>query len=114
MNKEVEEINDLVDLMFNFDFEELKKEKSTLELINKQKQEIDKLNKQVQIMERYLELIYDLGYDYDGFNKEEDLKSLIDELCRFASLGRACNTTEYIYGSDGKRYNILHEELKGE
>ena len=84
----------------------------TEQLLAEKDKEIDRLNKQVQIMERYLELIYDLGYDYDGFNKEEDLKSLIDELCRFASLGRACNTTEPIYGNNGKKYNILHEELK--
>ena len=51
----VEEINNLVDLMFNFDFEELKKEKSTLELINKQKQEIDRLNNIINELEKCLE-----------------------------------------------------------
>lgn len=75
---------------------------------------IDSLNEQVQIMEKYFELIVDLGYDYDGFSKEKDLKSLIDELCRLASLGRACNATDCIYENNNKKYNILHEELKGD
>ena len=50
----VGEINDLVDLMFNFDFEELKKEKSTLELINKQKQEIDRLNNIIKLKDDFI------------------------------------------------------------
>lgn len=70
--------------------------------------------RQIEIMEKYFELIIDLGYDYDGFNKEEDLKGLIDELVRYASLGRVCNTTEAIYVNQDKKYNILNEELKGD
>jgi hypothetical protein len=70
----------------------------------------------VKIMEKYFELIIDLGFDYDGFNKADSLKSLIDELVRFAKLGRACNTTEPIYVNNENVYNILHEEIlsKGE
>ena len=79
-----------------------------------QKEEIKKLNEQLKIMEKYLELIYDLGYDYDGLNKVESLKSLIDEMCKYASLGRAYNITEPIYVNDGKKYNIIMEELKGD
>jgi len=84
-----------------------------IETITKEKdKKIEKLNKQVQIMEKYFELIIDLGYDYDGFNNVEDLKGLIDTLCKYASLGRACNTTESIYVNRDKHYNILNEELK--
>ena len=68
--------------------------------------------KQIIIMEKYLELIADLGYDYDGFNSVESLKGLIDELVRLANLGRVCNTTEPIYVNKGKKYNILLEEIE--
>lgn len=74
--------------------------------------EIDRLNNIIKIMEKYFELIVDLGYDYDGLNQEESLKKLIDELCRYASLGRVYNTTEPIYTNENKKYNILNEELK--
>lgn len=73
-------------------------------------------DRSIEIMERYLELIYDLGYDYDGCNDVESLKGLIDEMCRLASLGRACSVTEPIYvDSKGMKTNILGEIiLKGE
>ena len=79
----------------------------------KLQQENDKLNRQIVIMEKYLELIYDLGFDYDGYSANEHLKKLIDELVHCASLGRACNTTEPIFTNMGKHYNILHEEVGG-
>ena len=74
--------------------------------------ENQRLNNIIKIMEKYLELIVDLGYDYDGLNSEDSLKRLIDELCRYASLGRAYNTTEPIFENENKKYNILNEELK--
>lgn len=75
--------------------------------------ENERLKKSIIIMEKYLELIHDLGYDYDGLNYEHDLKGLIDEMVRFASLGRACNIAEEIYvDNKGKPLNILGEELK--
>ena len=77
------------------------------------KNEIERLNNIIEIMEKYFELILNLGYDYDGLNEKESLKNLIDELCRYASLGRAYNTTEIIYVNKDKKYNILGEELKG-
>lgn len=76
------------------------------------KEIVDK-NQQIIIMEKYLELIYDLGFDYDGCGTIEGLKELIDDLVHCASLGRACNTTESIYTNMGKHYNILHEEIEG-
>ena len=77
-------------------------------------EENKKLNNIIVIMEKYFELIVDLGYDYDGLNSIENLKGLIDELVRFASLGRVYNTTEAIYVNEDKKYNILNEELKGD
>ena len=75
------------------------------------------LERQIQIMEKYFELIIDIGCDYDGFNTTESLKSLIDELCRYASLGRVANDTEVIYSTledefgNEEKYNILHEKI---
>lgn len=73
------------------------------------------LQRQIEIMERYFELISDIGYDYDGCNSVESLKALVDELTHLASLGRACNDKEAIY-TDGnnKKLNILLEETKDE
>ena len=76
------------------------------------KEEHKELKKQVIIMEKYLELITDLAFDYDGCNTTESLKGLIDELDRLACLGRACNVTETIYVNNNKAYNILHQELE--
>lgn len=71
-----------------------------------------KLKKQIEIMEKYLELIIDLGFDFDGCNTVESLKGLVEELVHLASLARACNLTETIYENGGKKYNILHEEIE--
>lgn len=70
------------------------------------------LDKEITIMKKYFQMIIDLGYDYDGFNNVKDLKGLIDGLCKYASLGKECNTTEPIYANGNKNYNILGEELK--
>ena len=91
----------------------LEYDKETLkDMVIEKQQEIERLNNIIKIMENYLELIYDLGYDYDGLTEVGDLQDLINELCRYASLGRAYNITETIYENNGKKYNILHKELK--
>lgn len=74
-------------------------------------EEIEKLKRENKIMQEYLELIIDIGYDYDGFSKEEDLKGLIDELVKYATLGKECNTKECIYTNEDKKYNILLEKI---
>ena len=90
-------------------------EKVTKSIIDLQSQ-LKAKEEAIIIMEKYFELIIDLGFDYDGFNKADSLKSLIDELVRFAKLGRACNITEAIYEIENKKFNILHKEIlsKGE
>lgn len=40
----------------------------------------DSLETKLSIILNDVQDIIDLGFDYDGFNKEEDLKGLIDEL----------------------------------
>lgn len=74
----------------------------------------EELTKIIKIMEKYFELIIDLGFDYDGFERKEDLKNLIDELVKLAKLGRVYNTTEVIFMDRNKKYNILNQEILGE
>lgn len=77
-------------------------------------EEIEKLERENKIMKKYLQLIIDLGFDYDGFNESEDLKKLIDELVRYAVLGRDVNDKEVMYVKDlddKGRYNILMEKI---
>lgn len=69
--------------------------------------------KRIIVMKKYFQLIIDLGFDYDGFHKAKDLKGLIDELVRIASLGLICDTNEKMYeDEEGNSYNILLEKLK--
>lgn len=51
--------------------------KENAELVIKQKEVLDKIRKNNA-------RIIDYGFDYDGFNKEEDLKKLIDMLVDYA------------------------------
>lgn len=91
-----------------------KEYKNSQELCNKCFEENKGLKDMVIIMENYFELICNLGYDYDGYNTVEGLKSLIDEMSRLASLGRACDITEPIYESGGQKLNIIGQEVKGD
>lgn len=72
------------------------------------------MNRNELIMQKYFQMIIDLGFDYDGLNSVESLKGLIDELVRLASLGIVCNTTEPIYENNGVKHNILMEEIKND
>ena len=74
-------------------------------------EENEELKQQIIIMEKYFELINNISFDYDGYNNVTGLKGVIDELNRFANLGRACNITEPIYDSDGVKFNILLQKL---
>lgn len=67
-------------------------------------------------MNRYLQLIYDLSIDYDGYENDiEGLRCLVDELRRFARMGITLDdkTPIYVNGHE-KHENILGEELKDE
>ena len=72
------------------------------------------IERENKIMKKYLQIIYDLGYDYDGCNTVEGLKGLIDELCRLAQLGRDIDDKTTIYSNEDKHYNILGEEITNE
>lgn len=41
-----------------------------------------------------MEMIVGLGYDYDGFSNEKELKSLIDELVELAVLAKGLMKSE--------------------
>lgn len=84
--------------------------KSGLE-VKKRDDNIEEKDKVIQIMEKYLELIIDLGFDYDGLNTVESLKALIDEIVKYANLGRAYNITEPIFINGKKKFNILGDEI---
>ena len=85
---------------------------SALKEIENLQQELQRKDNIIKIMENYLELIYDLGYDHDGCETTSDLMSLIDEIVRYASLGRVYNTTETIYVNGNDKYNILHKKIE--
>lgn len=78
----------------------------------KLQQENKQLQKQITVMKEYLGLITDLSFDYDGCNTVESLKSLIDDLKRYAKLGGDGNLTESIYTDDNDSYNILHQKIR--
>lgn len=63
-------------------------------------------------MEKYLSLIINVGYDYDGFHNSEDLIKLIDTMVEYAELAKKHDVSEPIYMSGGKKYNILLDELE--
>ena len=71
------------------------------------------LERQIRIKDGYCDLIWSLGFDYDGWNTVESLKALIDELVDYAK--KACrNDDKYAIGENlaGKYYNILYEEVE--
>lgn len=97
-------------------YEKIRKQKIIEEnkILKELQQELERYKNITEIHEKYFELINDLAFDYDGCETTGDLMNLIDELKKYASLGRVANTTEVIYVSgNNKKYNILHEELKG-
>lgn len=74
---------------------------------------LNDLERKLKIKDKYLQLIIDLGFDYDDFNNSESLKLLIDELVRYANLGLSSNDTESMAIDENRReFNILGEELE--
>lgn len=69
------------------------------------------LHREIKIKDAYLGLIADLGYDYDGYETVEGLKSLIDELVELAVKGMNNDDESVMSFGDGKLYNILGEKI---
>lgn len=65
------------------------------------KEKIEYLKEQKENKNKWCQLIADIGFDYDGFNKVESLKELIDELVQYALYARDdYNYEEYILKGD--------------
>ena len=84
-----------------------------LKIVKNLQQENKQLKRDKNIMQNYLQLIIDIGYDYDGYNDVENLKALIDELCKYALYGIKLDDKLIISSSCEKYYNILGEEILG-
>jgi hypothetical protein len=54
------------------------------------------LEKQLDCRNQALQMIVDIGLDYDGFHTAEDLKALVDELIKFAQDGLNDKFPQYI------------------
>ena len=77
--------------------------------------ELETYKRQNKIKNEYLQLLIDLGIDYDGLNTVESLKGLIDDLIDYAKLALENNDKEFIFwGGKDKKYNILREEIEVE
>ena len=84
-----------------------------LKIVKNLQQENKQLKRDKNIMQNYLQLIKDIGYDYDGYNDVKNLKELIDELCKYALCGIKLDDKKIISSSCEKYYNILGEEILG-
>lgn len=78
--------------------------------------ELEKKDREIQIKNNYLDLIWQIGYDYDGLNKVESLKELIDELVDYAIKAKKNDDKSVMYeGNRGKEIinqNILFEKVE--
>ena len=50
--------------------------------------------------DEWLEFIWQVGYDYDGYHSAEDLKSLIDELIEMSQKARYCLNKGILFPKD--------------
>lgn len=77
---------------------------------------IKELERQIDIKNEYLQTIYAIGFDYDGYEESESLKHLIDTLVDYAKRAVKNDDKYAMYEGCGtnnstKYYNILHEEV---
>ena len=84
-------------------------------LVRENIKELEKKDREIQIKNNYLDLIWQIGYDYDGLNKVESLKELIDELVDYAIKAKKNDDKSVMYeGQRGKEIinqNILFEKV---
>lgn len=75
------------------------------------------IKRQLKIKNEYLEMIYAVGFDYDGLDTVESLKQLIDQMCDYAIKGIKNDDKTVFSGGKigdldfGIPKNILGEEL---
>lgn len=72
--------------------------------------------RQIKIKDKYLEMIIDIGCDYDGYDDTKNLKDIIDELVDLAAKGLKNDdkTPFYVSSNCDKPMNILFEEINNE
>lgn len=70
---------------------------------------MDRKDREIAVYKSALQTIKDIAFDYDGYEKADDLKGLIDELSEIASRALDGISPEYI--GNGKVYNSLNEEI---
>jgi hypothetical protein len=90
--------------------------KKLFDAIMKIADERDEYKRKLKIKDVFLKLIIDIGYDYDGYdNDNEGLRSIIDELVDYArkALKEDDESVIYVGGSETeeKKLNILGEEI---
>lgn len=80
-------------------------------IINKK----DELIRETEIKNAYLQLIMDIGYEYDRFNDVDNLKLIIDDMIKYAKMA-IDNDDESIICIDGNenQLNILDETIERE
>lgn len=57
-------------------------------IIGELQEKVKYLKNKIKNKDKWCQLIADIGYDYDGCRKAENLMSLIDELVRYALYSR--------------------------
>lgn len=66
-----------------------RREINRLETRNKELEDkINYLKTKIENKDKWNQLIADIAYDYDGYNNAENLKTLIDELVKYALYAR--------------------------
>ena len=72
------------------------------------------LNRRLQLKDKYLEMIIDLGWGYDGEeNNLQGMKNLVDELIKYARKGINNDDKSVIYESaKGDKQNIFFENVE--
>ena len=100
---------------FNLVYDYIEKLEKHIEFYEKHgsyKEKINEMQRQIDIKNAYLDIIYDIGIDYDGCNTIKSLKELIDEFMKWAKFAIENNDREPMFiGARDKEFNILHEEL---
>lgn len=71
-------------LKTNHDKRTFKQSRTEAKKIYYQRQTLNRLEKENENLKKWLTLIKDIGFDYDGYNDIDNLKSLIDELVSYS------------------------------
>lgn len=74
--------------------------------------EIEQLKRQIAIKDAWCGFLVSIGFDYDGYNQVSSLKSLIDELVKYARFAINNEDGIVMYESDEQKFNILDEVIE--